>query len=471
MERTLIQRIPYSALALIILLPLLGCAVRHEGGRADPQQLRDGTIRSNLVHRVAMKQSAGLVVGMANRDTSRFVSYGTFNGPGTPSITENTLFEIGSVTKVFTATVLADMVARGEVALEDPVARYLPSEGHLPSRNGKEITLLDLATHTSGLPRFPANMTPADSANPFADYTEEQLYAFLSSYVLPRNPGEEYEYSNLGMALLGHALARRAGKPYEALVVDRVLTPLKMQDTRISLTPALQLRFTPGHDASLALQRPWDLPTLAGSGAFRSTARDMMRFLAAYSRPLGTPFERLAPLALEPRRSAGSASVTVGLGWHIIERNGARFAGVNGQTGGYAAFASFDASTGSRVVVLSNSARSIDDIGWHILDPSSPLQTSFAPAGREIVLDASELDRFVGQYGASPADVIAITREGDSLWARVAGLKYQLFAEGRERFFLKAVDARIAFTADASGDVTSLTLRYGDAEFTAPKMR
>jgi CubicO group peptidase (beta-lactamase class C family) len=273
------------------------------------------------------------------------------------------------------------------------------------------------------------------------------------------------------MALLGHVLARRAGKPYEALVVDRVLTPLKMQDTRISLPPALQLRFTPGHDASLVLHKPWDLPALAGSGAFRSTARDMMRFLAAYSRPHGTPLERLAPLALEPRRSAGSASVTVGLGWHIIERNGARFAGVNGQTGGYAAFAGFDASTGLSVVVLSNSARSIDDIGWHVLDQSTPLQTSFAPAGREIVLDASELDRFVGQYGASPADVIAITREGDSLWARVAGLKYQLFAEGRETFFLKAVDARIAFTADASGDVTSLTLRYGDAEFTVPKMR
>ena len=200
------------------------------------------------------------------------------------------------------------MVARGEVALEDPVGRYLPPEGHLPSRNGKEITLLDLATHSSGLPRFPANMNPADNANPFADYTEEQLYAFLSGYVLPRNPGEQYEYSNLGMALLGHALARRSGKPYEALVVDRVLTPLKMRDTRISLTPALQRRFTPGHDASLALQKAWDLPTLAGSGAFRSTARDMVEVCC-----------RLFSASWNSSRASGSTCTrAASVGWQSI---------------------------------------------------------------------------------------------------------------------------------------------------------
>ena len=411
------------------------------------------------------------MVGIANRDTSRFIAYGTFNGAGTPHVTEDTVFEIGSVTKTFTATVLAEMVARGAVALEDTVAQYLPPEVRLPSRNGKAITLLDLATHTSGLPRFPTNMNPGDNANPFADYAQEQRYAFLSSYVLPRDPGEQYQYSNLGMALLGHALARRAGKPYKALVVDAVLGPLGMHDTRISLRPALRRRFTPGHDASLALQKPWDLPTLAGSGAFRSTARDMVRFLAAYSRPAGTPLEQLAPLALEPRRPAGSASVSVGLGWHLVERSGNRFAGVDGQTGGYAAFTGFNTSSATGVVVLSNSARSIDDIGWHVIDPSVPVQTSFPAARTETVLDPSSLDRFVGEYGLSPADVITITREGDSLWAQIAGLKYQLFAEGQQEFFMKAVDAQIAFIVDGAGNSTGLTLRYGNSDITARKVR
>lgn len=288
---------------------------------------------------------------------------------------------------------------------------------------------------------------------------------------MPRDPGEQYEYSNLGMALLGHALARRAGKPYEDVVVDRVLEPLKMHDTRISLTPELQRRFTFGHDASLALQKPWDLPTLAGSGAFRSTARDMVKFLVAYSRPAGTPLERVARLALEPRRPAGDASIRVGLGWHINERNGHRVAAVNGQTGGYAAFTGFSMSGGTGVVVLSNSARSIDDIGWHVIDPSIPVQTSFPATRSEIVLDPSSLDRFVGQYGLSATDVITIARERDSLWAHIAELRYQLFPEGQQRFFLKAVDAQITFIVDTSGNATGLTLRYGSIEFTGRKLR
>jgi hypothetical protein len=196
----------------------------------------------------------------------------------------------------------------------------------------------------------------------------------------------------------------------------------------------LQLRFTPGHDASLALQNAWDLPTLAGSGAFRSTARDMVRFVAAYSRFHGTALERVAPLALEPRRSAGNPSVRVGLAWHVVERNGARFAGVDGQTGGYAAFAGFAMSTGTSVVVLSNSARSVDDIGWHVLDPSMPVQTSFAPAAREIVLDPSELHRFVGQYGTAPADLITITRERDSLWRMSPGSSTSYSLKDTRRF-------------------------------------
>ena len=213
----LLRWIPHSALPLIMLLELSGCALSHENVRSGTPQPSDATVRGILARRVDAKQSVGIVVGIANRDTSRFISYGTFNGPGTPHVTEDTVFEIGSVTKTFTATVLAEMVVRGEVALEDSVAQYLPPEVRLPSRNGQTITLLDLATHTSGLPRFPANINPGDGANPFADYTQQQLYAFLSSYVLPRDPGEQYEYSNLGMALLGHALARRAGKPVRSL--------------------------------------------------------------------------------------------------------------------------------------------------------------------------------------------------------------------------------------------------------------
>ena len=196
-----------------------------------------------------------------------------------------------------------------------------------------------------------------------------------------------------------------------------------------------------------------------------------MKFLSAYSRPAGTPLERVAPLALKLRRHGEDPSVSVGLGWHIVERHGRRFAGVNGQTGGYAAFAGFSMSSDTHVVVLSNSARRVDDIGWHLIDPSIPVQTSFVGERTEIALDASRLEGFVGRYILSPTDVIIITRDGDSLWARISGLDYQLFAAGRQEFFIKAVDAQLAFNADGSGNTTGLTLRYGGRTFTAQKPR
>src|SRR5208283_4407870 len=115
----------------------------------------------------------------------------------------DTVFEIGSITKVFTALLLADMAQRGEVALTDPVSKYLPKGVKMPGRNGHAIMLQDLATHTSGLPRLPSNMKPKDFMNPYADYTPELLYQFLSSYELPRDPGSKWEYSNLGAGLLG----------------------------------------------------------------------------------------------------------------------------------------------------------------------------------------------------------------------------------------------------------------------------
>jgi D-alanyl-D-alanine-carboxypeptidase/D-alanyl-D-alanine-endopeptidase len=457
------------SLPVVLVLVFPGCVPGHDQLQPETQQSDDASIRDILAKRVDGKQSVGITVGINDLQTSRFISFGTFNGAGTSPVGEDTIFEIGSVTKIFTATVLADMVSRGAVALEDSVAQYLPPQVRLPSRNGKQIRLLDLVTHTSGLPALPANMEPADRRNPFADYTQQQLYAFLSSHELARDPGEQYQYSNLGMALLGHVLARRAGMAYEALVLERVLRPLDMNDTRIALTPALRLRFTPGHDASLTPQKSWDMPALAGSGAFRSTARDMMKFLSAYSRPSGTALARVAPLALELRRPAADASVSVGLGWHIVERDGRRFAGVSGQTGGYAAFVGFSMSRGTHVVVLSNSARSVDDIGWHLIDTSIPAQTSFAAQRTEIALEASRLEGFVGRYDLSPTDVIIVTRDGDSLWARISGLEYQLFAEGRQEFFIKAVDAQLAFDVDGSGNSTGLTLRYGGRTFTAQK--
>jgi CubicO group peptidase (beta-lactamase class C family) len=186
----------------------------------------DTEIRKILVERIdAQHQDVGIIVGVIEPGGRRIVSYGSLDKGDTRVLDGNTIFEVGSVTKVFTSLLLADMVQRGEAALTDSVARYLPDGVKVPERGGRSITLEDLATHTSGLPRMPTNFSPRDSSNPYADYSVEQLYAFLSGFSLPRDIGIRYEYSNLGGGLLGHALARASGSDYETLVRSRILIP------------------------------------------------------------------------------------------------------------------------------------------------------------------------------------------------------------------------------------------------------
>ena len=240
----------------------------------------DSAIARWIAERVDNGYASGIVVGILDGGRTRFISRGGNEASG-KALNGESIFEIGSITKVFTNILLADMVQRGEVALDDPVSKYLPVSVKVPSRSGKEITLLDLATVSSGLPSLPSNMAPKDMGNPYADYTVQQMYDFLSSHTLRRDPGATYEYSNLGMGLLGHALALRAGKSYEQLLTERVLEPLGMRDTRITLTPSMTRRFAVPHDGDLEVVKPWDLPTMAGAGALRSSAREMLRFAAA----------------------------------------------------------------------------------------------------------------------------------------------------------------------------------------------
>ena len=268
--------------------------------------LSDAEIRNILVDRIDVQhESVGIVVGVVSPEGRRLVAYGSLDEGDPRPLNGDTVFEIGSITKVFTSLLLADMVQRREVSLDDPVARYLPSTVEMPELKGRSITLVDLATHTSGLPRLPSNMSPKDPNNPYADYSVEQLYQFLSYYPLTRDPGSQYEYSNLGFGLLGHTLARRADMDYEALVRSRICDLLRMENTRVTLAPEMETRLAVGHDAELKPVENWDVPTLAGAGALRSTANDLLTFLAAN---LGITKSPLAPSMadmLKVRRPTG----------------------------------------------------------------------------------------------------------------------------------------------------------------------
>ena len=418
-------------------------------------------IREILVRRVDhQKQAVGIVVGIIEPNGRRVVAYGHLAKGDPCTVDGDTIFEIGSVSKVFTSLLLADMVNRNQVTLDDPVAKYLPDDVTLPARSGKVITLLELSTHSSGLPPLPTNLKPKDPRNPYAGYTVDDLYQFLSGYTLPRDPGSEFEYSNLGAGLLGHVLACRAGTDYESLIRRRITQPLSMADTGITLSSSMEQRMATGHNAMLAPVANWDLPTLAGAGALRSSANDMLTFLEAFLGYRESPLAPAMRAMLDVRRPMGSFEI--GLAWFLLGEG----AWHGGGSGGFRAFLGCEPKAGIGVVVLSNAATPIgvDDIGSHLLNQRVPLANLEPPRQRtEIPIDPQLLDHYTGRYQVTPQLILEITRDGDRVFAHaiaqaMSGPKFEVFAESEKNFFAKVSDKQIAFETGPDGRATRLTL-------------
>lgn len=436
----------------------------------------DAEIKRILVERIeSERQGVGIVIGVIDANGRRTIPHGHVDTAGARPVDADTVFEIGSATKAFTALLLADAVQRGEVSLTDPIAKYLPSEVRAPERGGKAITLIDLATHTSGLPRLPSNLKPADARNPYADYTTAQLHAFLSSYELPRDIGAQYEYSNYGAGLLGHVLARRAGVDYETLVTTRITQPLKMTSTAVTLTDPLRRRLATGHNAGRQPVLNWDLPALAGAGALRSTATDMLAFLSAYLGYTPSPLSQAMAATLAVRRPTGSPTMEIALGWHVFKTPGGKeLVWHNGGTGGYRSFVGFDRASRIGVVALSNvsTQTGVDDIGRHILDRSLPLvKTTPPPERKEVDVAPEILDRYVGKYQLAPTFVIAVTREGKQLYVQAtAQPRFEVFATSEREFFLKAVNASITFETETDGRAVALVLHQNGIDQRAKRI-
>jgi CubicO group peptidase (beta-lactamase class C family) len=442
---------------------------------ADSPVPSDAEIRQILAGRVGAENlGIGMVVGVIDQKGRRVVAYGSLAKDDKRPLNGDTVYEIGSMTKVFTSLILMDMVQKGEVALTDPVSKYLPATVKVPERNGRKITLQDLSTQSSGLPRMPSNFTPKDELNPYADYSVEQMYQFISGYQLTRDIGEKYEYSNLGVGLLGHALTLRAGKDYETLVRSRICDPLGMTNTRVTLTPEMKARLAIGHSSGMAAVPNWDIPTLAGAGALRSTANDMLTFLAANLGYVKSPLAADMAAEVSIRRPTGAPNMEIAYAWHVQNKDGRSIIWHNGGTGGYRTYMGYDPKSRAGVVVLSNisTAAGPDDIGRHLLDTSYPLLKVEPPAEhKEVTVDAKNLDRFVGTYQLGPGAIFTMTREGDQLFTQLTGQpKFPIFPESERKFFLKVVDAQLTFDVDAQGKATQVTLHQGGIDQVAKRV-
>lgn len=315
----------------------------------------DAAIQDTLRRLIEARRGVGLVVGMIDASGRRVIAWGRRSDADPRAPDAETVFEIGSITKTFTALLLADMVRKGEVRLDQPVQELLPPSVRVPQRGGRQITLLDLATQSSGLPRMPANLRPANPKDPYADYTVDRLYAFLNGHTLPRDIGSEYEYSNVGMGLLGHALSLKAGKPFGALVAERVTGPLGMTRTAVGATPQMQADQALGYDEALKPTPFWNMGALEGAGALRSTTDDLLTYLAAELGLKTSPLTQAMADQLAQRRPAGQAALTIGLAWHVLTLpDGREFVWHNGGTYGFRSFVGFDRKRGLGVVVLAN---------------------------------------------------------------------------------------------------------------------
>jgi CubicO group peptidase (beta-lactamase class C family) len=435
----------------------------------------DSAVLAIIRQRVEEKRSAGIVVGLVEADgRTRIIAFGD-PGPGKLPLDGNTVFEIGSISKVFTSTLLAQLVLDGAVALDDPVQNLLPPGVTLPTRNEKAITLGSLAMQNSGLPRMPTNFTPADPANPYADYSVQQMYDFLSGLTLTRDPGERFEYSNLGVGLLGHALALSQGQSYEQVQRDRIWAPLGMTRTAVTLTPWMTDHLALGHDADGNVVSNWDIPTLAGAGAIRSTTTDMLAFLGANLHPDRGPLGKAMALAQQERAPAGGTTTAIGLNWMILRAGTDTIIWHNGGTGGYRSFAGFVPSRKMGVVVLTNSGGAgADDIGLHLLSPRLPLAPKPTPPMQRtaIELTPEQLAPYVGVYRLAPGFAIEVTLTNGALFGQATGQgAFRLWPETESAFFIKEVDAQVTFVRDAQHVVTSLVLHQNGQHVPGPKVK
>ncbi|HSS13369.1 MAG TPA: serine hydrolase domain-containing protein [Rhizomicrobium sp.] len=312
----------------------------------------------------------GMVAGLCDGGGRQIVTRG-IAGNG-HALDGDTVFDIGSITKLFTALALADMVARGQMAMEDPLAKYLPAAAHVPKFQGRAITLLDLVTYSPGLPGWPADM-PALSEKPFPDYSVDRLYHALSQTALAAPPGTKYVYSNFGFGLLGLALARHAGMDFESLIVSRICDPLGMESTRIAPTRQMRERIAPGHFQKLARVKSWNMPpAFAAAGAFRSTANDLLKFLSAAmgASPLAPAFAEM----MKVRRPAGKPDTQVAAGWFLTSAHDDRLVWKDGGVLGYSSFIGYSALRQNGVVVLANGNSGVLDLGKHLINPDFPLE-------------------------------------------------------------------------------------------------
>lgn len=413
----------------------------------------------------------GMVVGAIRGDESLVRGYGRVR-PDKPAAPDGkTVYEIGSVSKTFTGLLLADAVVRGDASLEQPVQQWLPEAVAMPQPIDGPITLKHLATHVSGLPRLPGNMTSAHEADPYADYRRDDLFAFLREHQLRRGPGVQLEYSNVAFGLLGQLLADRAGQDYGERVQSVIAKPLGMHDTRVVLTDSMRQRLAPPYSADLEPAENWHFQAIAGAGALRSTASDMMCFAHAHLDPPDSPLGRAIELAWKVHQPGiAEQDFAMGLGWHVARDGTTRWH--NGQTGGYHAMVLVNRPQQIAVIMLSNTSTmevsALAEQLFRMLAGSPEKPREFEPT---VKIAPETMKRLAGRYRLAPNFVLTVTVEQGKLLVRATGQPaFPVVATSETEWHYRAVDAQLTFELDDDGPATAVVLHQGGSDHRAERI-
>ena len=412
--------------------------------------------------------AGGFVLGEVAEGQITFASAGR-PAPRDGVAPEKIIFEIGSITKVFTALLLAQTVLEGKAALSDPIAKHLPRDLALAPETAA-ITLGQLATHTSGLPRLPDNLKPAAPADPYADYSVPRLHDFLRAYQPAKPAPQPADYSNLGFGLLGHLLERIHGKSYATLMATRISGPLGLTDTTVDLSDEQRGRFAKPYSGSTEVP-PWHLDSLVGAGALHSTAADLARFAQALLSGEDVTLKAAWDLVREPRALFGAGNVQIGLAILIMKRGEDIVYSHGGGTGGFRTHLELTpARQRATVLLLNNDA---PDPAALIASARQPRDAAAKAAKdrAETPMDAVTLKDYVGVYAIDTRSRFTVViDEAGRLRARLTGQGFlPIFHAGADRFFARAVAAEFQFHRDATGAIASLTLHQNGNEVPAKR--
>jgi len=426
---------------------------------APPPSPHRAAVTAQLQPLIDHELASAIVIGLYDAGKTEVFGFGT-TPLGTPP-DDRTLFELGSVTKVYTSLLLADSIQRREVTLDQPVAELLPTGVSVPTREGVAITLKHLALHSSGLPRIPLSVLP-NAPDPYAHYTEDTLYADLAHAQLESTPGTQIVYSSWGAGLLGFALGKKLVVGYERILFDRVLRPLGLHDTYITVPPAAAAHRIPGTNDELARVPYWTFDALAASGALISDAHDQLALIDAEldaSAGSHAPLRAAMHLTQEPQLQ--NPDINEGIGWQIDAKG--RY-WHNGGTGGFHTFLGFDPKTRRGLVILSaTSLQTLDrlvDPLYDILDAKPTPPPTFPTA--------ADLAAYAGHYNFQ-GSTIEIHADGKRLYVEGSGVpRIRLIPLTTQDFWIEQLQSVATFET-RDGKATRIVFQIGEHQMTATR--